>query len=38
MRTEVPGVFHALPASAFAMYAPEIRGSSGETVLRISER
>lgn len=38
IRTEVPGVFHALPASAFAMYAPEISGRSGETLLRISER
>ena len=30
LRAEIPGKFSALPAKASAMYAPELRGNSGE--------
>ena len=38
LRAETPGVFHALPATAEAMYAPELRGNSGEIRLQILEK
>jgi uncharacterized protein YfaS (alpha-2-macroglobulin family) len=37
LRAEVPGLFHVLPASGFAMYAPEIQASSAGQRLRIAE-
>ncbi len=37
LRCETPGRFHALPASAEAMYAPFVKGSSRSDVLRITE-
>jgi uncharacterized protein YfaS (alpha-2-macroglobulin family) len=38
LRAETPGHFHALPASGFAMYAPEVRAISDEMRLRIEEK
>jgi uncharacterized protein YfaS (alpha-2-macroglobulin family)/tetratricopeptide (TPR) repeat protein len=35
MRAEIPGQFSALPAKAYAMYAPELKGNSDEIKLRI---
>ncbi|MDA1087634.1 MAG: MG2 domain-containing protein [Verrucomicrobia bacterium] len=35
MRAEIPGKFSALPARAFAMYAPELKGNSDEIKIRI---
>jgi uncharacterized protein YfaS (alpha-2-macroglobulin family) len=30
LRAEIPGKFSALPAHAYAMYAPELKGNSDE--------
>ncbi len=38
LRVEVPGTFHGLPAIGEAMYAPEIRGNSGELVIEVLDR
>ncbi len=38
LRAEVPGVFHALPVLAQAMYVPEIKGNSDEVRLTVTER
>ena len=35
LRAEIPGKFHALPARAQAMYAPELKANSDEIQLRI---
>jgi len=35
LRAEIPGSFHALPARAGAMYAPELKGNSDEIKLNI---
>jgi uncharacterized protein YfaS (alpha-2-macroglobulin family) len=35
LRAEIPGRFHALPARAQAMYAPELKGNSDEIQLSI---
>lgn len=37
LRAELPGTFSAMPARAFAMYAPEIRANSDELKLSIVE-
>ena len=37
LRAEIPGRFHALPARAQAMYAPELRGNSDEIQLKIED-
>jgi uncharacterized protein YfaS (alpha-2-macroglobulin family) len=37
LRAEIPGRFHALPARAQAMYAPELRANSDEIRLRVEE-
>ncbi len=37
MRAETPGTFSALPTTAFAMYAPELRGNSEEIKLEVSD-
>ena len=37
LRAEVPGRFSALPARAYAMYAPELRGNSDEIKIRIQD-
>src|SRR5262249_36996421 len=37
LRAEVPGQFSALPATASAMYAPELRGNSDEMKLKIAQ-
>lgn len=37
LRAETPGAYKALPATAEAMYAPELRGNSEDIKLRISE-
>ncbi len=37
MRAEIPGRFSALPAKAFAMYAPELKANSDEMKLKIIE-
>ena len=38
LRAEIPGRFHALPARAQAMYAPELKGNSDEIQLKIEDR
>jgi uncharacterized protein YfaS (alpha-2-macroglobulin family) len=35
LRAEIPGTFHALPARAQAMYAPELRANSDEIQLKV---
>jgi uncharacterized protein YfaS (alpha-2-macroglobulin family) len=35
LRAEIPGSFHALPARAGAMYAPELKGNSDEIRLKV---
>jgi alpha-2-macroglobulin len=37
LRAEIPGRFHALPARAQAMYAPELRGNSNEIQLGVED-
>ena len=37
LRAEIPGRFHALPARAQAMYAPELRANSDEIQLRVED-
>ncbi len=37
LRAEIPGRFHALPARAQAMYAPELRANSDEIRLRVED-
>lgn len=37
LRAEVPGTFSALPARAWAMYAPELRGNSDGIRLKIAD-
>lgn len=37
VRAEIPGVFHALPAQAKAMYAPELRANSDEFRLGVED-
>jgi len=37
LQAEIPGKFSALPARAYAMYAPELRGNSDEIKLRIED-
>ncbi|HUF61209.1 MAG TPA: MG2 domain-containing protein [Verrucomicrobiales bacterium] len=38
LRAEVPGDFHALPATVAAMYAPELKGNADESTFRIADR
>ncbi|MFH0946880.1 MAG: MG2 domain-containing protein [Planctomycetota bacterium] len=38
LRAEIPGRFSALPARAYAMYAPELKGNSDEIKLVIQDR
>ena len=38
LRAEIPGRFSALPAKAYAMYAPELKGNSDEIKLVIQDR
>jgi len=35
IRAEAPGIYKALPATAEAMYAPELRGNSEDLKLEI---
>jgi alpha-2-macroglobulin len=37
LRAEVPGKYHALPARAQAMYAPELRANSDEIQLQVED-
>jgi uncharacterized protein YfaS (alpha-2-macroglobulin family) len=37
LRAEIPGRFHALPARALAMYAPELRANSDEIQLQVKD-
>ena len=37
LRAEIPGRFHALPARAQAMYAPELRANSDEIKLQVKD-
>lgn len=37
LRAEAPGLYHALPTTAAAMYAPELKGNSDEIRLNITE-
>jgi uncharacterized protein YfaS (alpha-2-macroglobulin family) len=37
LRAEAPGFYHALPAKAEAMYAPELRANSDEIRLKVTE-
>jgi len=36
LRAETPGVFHALPVNAYALYAPEIRATSGSATVGVA--
>jgi hypothetical protein len=36
LRAEIPGVFHALPANAYAMYAPDVRATSDSWQVSVS--
>ncbi len=38
LRPTFPGEYHVMPASAFGMYAPNRRGTSGEFLLRVVDR
>ncbi len=38
LRAETPGKFSALPAKAWAMYAPELRGNSEEIRLIVVDK
>jgi uncharacterized protein YfaS (alpha-2-macroglobulin family) len=38
LRAEIPGRYHALPARAEAMYAPELKANSDEFQLRIEDQ
>jgi uncharacterized protein YfaS (alpha-2-macroglobulin family) len=38
VRAEIPGRYSALPTTAAAMYAPELRGNSDEIKLSIVDR
>jgi uncharacterized protein YfaS (alpha-2-macroglobulin family)/tetratricopeptide (TPR) repeat protein len=38
LRAEIPGKFHALPTTGYAMYAPEIRAISDEMRLEIKDK
>ncbi|MBX3433338.1 MAG: alpha-2-macroglobulin [Pirellulales bacterium] len=38
LRAEVPGKFSALPATAAAMYAPELKANSDEMKIRVADR
>src|SRR5690606_28450855 len=33
LRAETPGIFRAMPATGFAMYTPELRGSTTEQTI-----
>jgi uncharacterized protein YfaS (alpha-2-macroglobulin family) len=35
LRAEIPGAYHALPARAQAMYAPELKANSDEIQLKV---
>ena len=37
LRAEIPGRFHALPARARAMYAPELRANSDEIQIGVED-
>ncbi|RYX82536.1 hypothetical protein EON83_19090 [bacterium] len=37
VRAEAPGTFHALPTNGYAMYAPEVRATSDEMRVTITE-
>jgi uncharacterized protein YfaS (alpha-2-macroglobulin family) len=37
LRAEIPGTFHALPTNGYAMYAPEVRGTSDEIRVSIAD-
>lgn len=37
LRAEVPGKFHALPTNAYAMYAPDIRATSDEFRVNVTD-
>jgi uncharacterized protein YfaS (alpha-2-macroglobulin family) len=37
LRAEIPGKFHAMPARASAMYAPELKGNSDEIQLKVED-
>ncbi|RLC41444.1 MAG: hypothetical protein DRH51_03130 [Candidatus Coatesbacteria bacterium] len=38
LRAETPGVFHTMPAVAYAMYSPDFGGSSNEVHLKIAKK
>lgn len=38
MRAEIPGIFHALPTRAEAMYAPELKANADELRISIDDR
>jgi uncharacterized protein YfaS (alpha-2-macroglobulin family) len=37
VRAEIPGRFHALPTTGYAMYAPRVRGISDEYIMSITD-
>ena len=38
LRAEIPGKFHALPTKAWAMYAPDIYGTSDEIRVTVKDK
>jgi len=36
IRAQIPGEYHIMPAQAFLMYYPEIRGNSDEKIVRVN--
>lgn len=36
-RAEIPGVFHTMPTTGYAMYAPPLRANSDEIVIRVKD-
>ena len=37
LRAEVPGQFHALPVTGYAMYVPEIRCNGAEVRIKVED-
>ena len=37
VRAEIPGTFHVMPTTGFAMYLPEVRAISDEMILTVTE-
>ena len=38
VRAEIPGVFHAMPTTGYAMYFPPLRANANEAIMKISDK